>query len=99
MSDASLTVRLGELLLVGTGGFLGSSLRYLVSGWVQRLAGAGFPLDELIPTQSYGVFIVTANLLLIPVGLHLAKKSIARMTTLAVLLATATFAFFTMPLG
>ncbi len=62
------------------------------------LAGAGFPLDELIPTQSYAIFIATANLLLIPVGMHLVKKSVFRMTVLAVLLAVAAAAFFTMPL-
>jgi fluoride ion exporter CrcB/FEX len=32
-----------EFLAVGIGGFLGAVARYLVSGWVHRLAGAGFP--------------------------------------------------------
>jgi len=36
-----------ELLAVGIGGFLGAVARYLVSGWVHRLAGAGFPWGTL----------------------------------------------------
>ncbi len=39
---------MSKLLLIGSGGFLGSVLRYLVSGWVQRLSGsAGFPYGTL----------------------------------------------------
>lgn len=63
------------------------------------LAGGGFPLEELIPTHSYMIFIVTANLLLIPVGLHLQKKSTVRMVTLAGLLGSATVAFFVFPIA
>lgn len=37
-----------RLLLVGAGGFIGSILRYLVSGWMQRLAlGDSFPAGTL----------------------------------------------------
>jgi CrcB protein len=37
-----------NVLWVGAGGFIGSSLRYLVSGWVQRLAVFGtFPWGTL----------------------------------------------------
>lgn len=36
-----------ELLAVGLGGFLGAVARYLVSGWVHRIAGAGFPWGTL----------------------------------------------------
>lgn len=63
------------------------------------LAGGGFPLADLIPSQSYLIFIVTANVLLIPVGLHLRKKSMARMITLAGSLTAATMAFFIFPLS
>jgi CrcB protein len=36
---------LSPVLLAGAGGFLGSAARYLVGGWVHRLAPfAGFPL-------------------------------------------------------
>lgn len=62
------------------------------------LTSGNFPLDELIPTQSYAIFIVTANALLIPVALHLQKRETWRMVTLAVLLGGATLAFFWMPL-
>lgn len=37
-----------EVLWVGFGGFVGSSLRYLVSGWVHRVPGtSGFPHGTL----------------------------------------------------
>ncbi|HVS13985.1 MAG TPA: fluoride efflux transporter CrcB [Thermoanaerobaculia bacterium] len=37
-----------QLLLIGCGGFLGSISRFLVSGWVQRLApGSSFPWGTL----------------------------------------------------
>lgn len=39
---------LTPLLLVGTGGFVGSALRYAVSGWVQRIDPDGaFPFGTL----------------------------------------------------
>jgi CrcB protein len=31
-----------NILMVGLGGFVGSVLRYLVSGWMQRLSGSSF---------------------------------------------------------
>ena len=63
------------------------------------LAGGGFPIDELIPTQSYGIFVGVANAMLIPVTLHLRKHSSTRMITLAVLLALSAAAFFLFPIG
>lgn len=63
------------------------------------LAGGGFPLSELIPSMNYGVFICAANLLLIPVALHLSKKTTARMIFLAASFAVATTAFFMFPLA
>ena len=39
-----------KILLVGLGGFLGSVLRYLATGWVQTIAGGGF--------YPYGTFAV-----------------------------------------
>lgn len=63
------------------------------------LVGGGFPIDELIPSTSYAIFIGAANLLLIPVGLHLAKKSVARMIALATLLGSAAVAFFIFPIA
>lgn len=32
-----------KTLMVGAGGFLGANLRYWLGGWIQGLAGAGFP--------------------------------------------------------
>lgn len=63
------------------------------------LAGAGFPLAELIPTQSYMIFIVSANLLLIPVAIYLHQKSKVSMIALTGLLASATAAFFVFPIS
>lgn len=38
-----------NILLVGAGGFLGSVLRYLVSGWVQQATKSiGFPIGTLV---------------------------------------------------
>jgi CrcB protein len=37
-----------ELLLVGTGGFIGAVSRYAVGGWAHRWFGAGFPWGTLI---------------------------------------------------
>lgn len=40
---------MSKLLLVGCGGFVGSVLRYLVSGWVHRLVERpGFPWGTLV---------------------------------------------------
>lgn len=62
------------------------------------LAGAGFPLEELVPTQAYGVFIFAANALLLPVAIHFAVKSRATMFAVAFFLAAAAAAFFSFPL-
>lgn len=43
------TTYLGQILLVGAGGFIGSALRFIVSSWAQRSAFvAGFPLGTLV---------------------------------------------------
>jgi len=40
---------LGQILLVGAGGFIGSSLRFVISSWAQRSEFvAGFPLGTLV---------------------------------------------------
>jgi CrcB protein len=39
-------------LLIAVGGAFGSTLRYAVQGWVQRLAGSGFPLGTLMVNVS-----------------------------------------------
>jgi len=36
-----------ELIAVGLGGFVGAVARYVVSGWVHRVAGVGFPWGTL----------------------------------------------------
>jgi CrcB protein len=37
-----------RLLAVGFGGFIGASLRYLISGWSVKLFGGSFPYGTLI---------------------------------------------------
>jgi CrcB protein len=38
-----------QIMIVGAGGFLGSALRFIVSGWTQRLAATGgFPYGTLV---------------------------------------------------
>jgi CrcB protein len=41
-----------RILLIFAGGGLGSVLRYLVQGWVQRLNGPSFPLGTLVVNVS-----------------------------------------------
>lgn len=36
-----------KYLLIGAGGALGSIMRYALQGWVQRVAGGGFPAGTL----------------------------------------------------
>jgi CrcB protein len=55
-----------RLLWVCLGGAAGSGARYLLAGWVQRLAGAGFPLGTL-SVNLLGSFVLG---LLMPVGLR-----------------------------
>ena len=44
--------------IVGAGGFLGSSMRYLVGGWVHRLApGSAFPFGTLVVNLT-GCFVI-----------------------------------------
>ena len=41
-------IYLQQVLLVGVGGFVGSALRFMLGGWVQRLAPmGGFPVGTL----------------------------------------------------
>lgn len=40
---------LGQVMIVGVGGFIGSALRFVVSGWAQRIVGATvFPVGTLV---------------------------------------------------
>lgn len=68
--------------------FIGSSLE----------AGV-FDLSRLIPTHKYAIFLFLANAMLIPVTLHLRKKTTLRMAVLATLLITATAAFYRFPVS
>lgn len=49
---------MSNLLLVGLGGFIGSVLRYLASGWVQQaLKSVGFPYGTLA-VNLVGCFVI-----------------------------------------
>lgn len=60
-------------------------------------AEGSFENITIIPSQSYGIFLIFVNLMLIPVALHLRKKTAARMITLAIAFASAATAFFLFP--
>jgi CrcB protein len=45
------------LLAIGTGGFIGAILRFLISGWVQKLSPALFPVGTL-SVNVLGSFII-----------------------------------------
>ena len=50
-----------EIILVGTGGFIGASLRYLTSTWLTQFSRLGFPVGTLsvnfIGCLLLGIFI------------------------------------------
>ena len=48
-----------KYLLIAGGGALGSVLRYALAGWVQRLAGGGFPAGTLF-VNVIGCFVLGA---------------------------------------
>jgi CrcB protein len=54
-----------NILIIGTGGFVGAILRYLVSGWAHRITGASFPYGTLtvnvIGSLLLGFFLVIAE--------------------------------------
>lgn len=54
-----------NILMIGAGGFFGAILRYLVSGWAHRIAGASFPYGTLtvnvLGSFLLGFFFVVAE--------------------------------------
>ena len=54
-----------NILIIGVGGFFGAILRYLISGWVHRIAGASFPYGTLavnvLGSFILGFFLVIAE--------------------------------------
>ena len=58
-----------ELLLVGTGGFIGASLRYITSTWFSQFSSFSFPLGTFV------VNFIGCTLLGIFVGLGLGKST------------------------
>ncbi|WP_456403329.1 fluoride efflux transporter CrcB [Hydrogenimonas sp.] len=50
-------MQLSLLLAIGAGGFIGAVLRFLVSGWVQRLSPSLFPVGTL-SVNIVGSFII-----------------------------------------
>lgn len=93
------TVVLSDIAKAYIGLVLSINMAVFLPFIARGVAGGGFPLNELIPTMNYAVFIVSANLLLIPVALHLRKKTRARMIALATLIGVAAAAFFIFPIS
>ena len=58
-----------EIVLVGTGGFIGASLRYLTSTWLTQFNRFGFPLG------TFSVNFIGCTLLGIFVGLCMGKTT------------------------
>ena len=54
-----------EIVLVGTGGFIGAALRYMTSSWFSKFSRFGFPLG------TFAVNFIGCTLLGIFVGLNL----------------------------
>ena len=54
-----------EIVLVGTGGFIGAALRYMTSSWFSQFSRFGFPLG------TFAVNFIGCTLLDIFVGLDL----------------------------
>ena len=54
-----------EIVLVGTGGFIGAALRYMTSSWFSQFSRFGFPLG------TFSVNFIGCTLLDIFVGLDL----------------------------
>ena len=54
-----------EIVLVGTGGFIGAALRYMTSSWFSQFSRFGFPLG------TFAVNFIGCTLLDIFVGLNL----------------------------
>jgi len=54
-----------NLLIIGIGGFIGAVMRYLVSGWAHRIAGASFPYGTLtvnvLGSFLLGFFLIIAE--------------------------------------
>ncbi len=46
-----------NILFVGTGGFLGAVLRFIISSWIGRTWGRSFPLGTLVVNVS-GCFLI-----------------------------------------
>ena len=58
-----------EIIFVGTGGFIGASLRYIASTWFSQFSRFGFPLGTL------AVNFIGCTLLGVFVGLGLGKTT------------------------
>jgi len=59
-----------EIIFVGTGGFIGASLRYIISCWFSQFSRFGFPLG------TFAVNFIGCTLLGVFVGLGLGKTTV-----------------------
>ena len=80
-----------EILLVGTGGFIGAALRYIASTWFSQFTRFGFPLG------TFAVNFIGCTLLGIFVGLGLGKTTtlpLREFATIGILGGFTTFSTF-----
>lgn len=82
------------LLAVGAGGFLGAISRFLLSGWVQRLVGAGFPYGTLF-VNVLGSFVIGFLVLYFEQSLAPQQKAFAVTGLLGALTTFSTFSLET----
>ena len=68
-----------EILLVGTGGFIGAALRYITSTWLSQFTRFAFPLG------TFAVNFIGCTLLGIFVGLGLGKTTTLPLREFAVI--------------
>ena len=59
-----------EIIFVGAGGFIGASIRYVVSSWFMQFSRMGFPLG------TFSINLIGCTLLGILIGLSPLKNSV-----------------------
>jgi len=82
------------LVWVGAGGFIGAVSRFVLSGWVQRLAGASFPYGTLF-VNVLGSFVIGFLVLYFEQSLAPQQKAFAVTGLLGALTTFSTFSLET----
>ncbi len=81
-----------NILIIGMGGFIGAILRYLLSGWTHRIAGASFPYGTLA-VNVLGSFLL-GFFLIIAEGRFIVTPQIRNLIAIGLLGAFTTYSTF-----